>query len=274
MVIDPATGKRRTNAEAMAGGPYTFGWNTSGVGPGTRGYRGSYRDGGYHYGEGTRRPRARNSTEYYAQRDAEEGNPLDNLFMNGPGGRALMERIANESKVGGQSSNWETMKPAEGEDPFAFIKRRDAAQASSNADQLPTLPPGVAQQGAGDTLLEDGTGIYNMGGGKKQLFGKYGSGSSYTNPFAASPSTTMVEDQVAEIGPLPSMPKASSSPFYRGPDRRSPFTKAADRLAPWVSPAIEAAGTAKAMGQAANMVMPWNLRNTMKGLFKWGSKPS
>lgn len=57
------------------------GYNTSGVGPGTRGYSGSWRPGGYNFGEGTRRPSARTSGEFYAQRDAEQGNPLDNLQL-------------------------------------------------------------------------------------------------------------------------------------------------------------------------------------------------
>lgn len=57
------------------------GWNTSGVGPGTRGYRGSYANGGYNYGEGTRRPSARTADEFYAQRDEAMGNPLDNLEL-------------------------------------------------------------------------------------------------------------------------------------------------------------------------------------------------
>jgi hypothetical protein len=57
------------------------GFNTSGVGPGTRGYTGSWRPGGYNFGMGTGRPSARTSGEFYAQRDEFEGNPLDNLEL-------------------------------------------------------------------------------------------------------------------------------------------------------------------------------------------------
>jgi hypothetical protein len=72
---DAATGKPVAPGTRL----FTGGWNTSGVGPGTAGYRGSYRQGGYNYGEGTRRPSARTSDEFYRQRDFYEGNPLDRL---------------------------------------------------------------------------------------------------------------------------------------------------------------------------------------------------
>lgn len=89
--------------EAQALGPlYHSGWNTSGVGPGTRGYMGSWRPGGYNYGEGTRRPSASSADEYYAMRDRYRGNPLDELERNGPGrfsgggGGSIIDRVQAE----------------------------------------------------------------------------------------------------------------------------------------------------------------------------------
>lgn len=79
---DTATGRATPVGTRL----FVPGYNTSGVGPGTAGYRGSYRAGGYNYGEGTRRPSARTAGEFYAQRDFYEGNPLD--------------RMSNESEVG------------------------------------------------------------------------------------------------------------------------------------------------------------------------------
>lgn len=74
---DPRTGQ----AVPMGTKLFSQGWNTSGVGPGSRGYNGSWRPGGYNFGEGTRRPSARTSDEFYAQRDETSGNPLDNLEL-------------------------------------------------------------------------------------------------------------------------------------------------------------------------------------------------
>lgn len=102
-VTDPRTGQRLSLQEAQALGPlYHSGWNTSGVGPGTRGYRGSYYNGGYNYGEGTRRPTARDSSEYYSTRDHVVGNPLLNLRRFGPGrffgggGGSIIDRVQAE----------------------------------------------------------------------------------------------------------------------------------------------------------------------------------
>lgn len=61
------------------------GWNTSGVGPGTAGYRGSYRQGGYNYGQGTLRPGATSAAEYYRNR----GSSLDR-FANNANSRSMM----------------------------------------------------------------------------------------------------------------------------------------------------------------------------------------
>ena len=73
-VFDDTTGK-----ELQPGTPlYHPGWNTSGVGPGTRGYRGSYADGGYNQGWGTRRPDASNASQYYRNR----GSSLDRFSNN------------------------------------------------------------------------------------------------------------------------------------------------------------------------------------------------
>jgi hypothetical protein len=60
------------------------GWNTSGVGPGTRGYQGSYMNGGYNYGEGTIRPSARTTSDYYRNR----GSSLDRFNNNAQTNRA------------------------------------------------------------------------------------------------------------------------------------------------------------------------------------------
>lgn len=71
------------NGQAVPRGTRLFsqGWNTSGVGPGTRGYMGSWRPGGYNFGMGTGRPSAKTADEFYAQRDEVSGNPLDNLEL-------------------------------------------------------------------------------------------------------------------------------------------------------------------------------------------------
>lgn len=273
--INPSTGKFMTMQEASSRGPFhTAGYNTSGVGPGTRGYRGSYMHGGYNYGQGTRGPSARNSAEYYSQRDAVTGNPLDWLFMNGPGGRALMDRIVNESSGAGQ--------PAQGGMPasYAVDDTQQFSDLFASADQPPTLPPGVTQQGGGDTILDDGTGIYDMGGGKKQIFGKYGTGSSYTNPFALPNPTVDASGKIEEKGSMPSAPRVSASPFYKHWDQRNLMTKAADRLAPWTSPISNFIGTGVNVGKmaapAVKAMAPWNIGNTMRGfgrgLFKTAMK--
>ena len=119
---DGTTGRRLTAQEGTDLGPlYHAGWETSGVGPGTRGYRGSYMGGGgygggyggygkggYNYGEGTRRPEseisgARNSKEYYAARDQRDGNALDNIWM---GNRDNMSRLSERMRAEAGGNPW------------------------------------------------------------------------------------------------------------------------------------------------------------------------
>lgn len=112
---NPRTTGTMNVSDATNAGSTVHPWApSSGAGPGTRGYQGSY-DGGYGGGYGrrggygggyggedngfkTKRPSASNSTEYYKNRDAAIGNPLDNLFWNGPSGKNLIQQIRSESQ--------------------------------------------------------------------------------------------------------------------------------------------------------------------------------
>lgn len=149
-------GKRLTVDQGRALGPlYHAGWNTSGVGPGTPGYRGSWRPGGYNYGEGTGRPSARNSAEYYAQRDAIAGNPLDNLAWNGgrgqpwrPGGfdgNALMQSLVDEARGSAQPP---PAAPAGAGSRGGNLSNEGAESASA----WWSTGPGVNQWWGGDTV--------------------------------------------------------------------------------------------------------------------------
>lgn len=82
---------RRPNASYADGRPVPTGmrinvpgWNTSGVGPGTPGYRGSYRYGGYNFGGGTGRPSSPTAADYYRNR----GSSLDRFGNNAQTNRA------------------------------------------------------------------------------------------------------------------------------------------------------------------------------------------
>lgn len=122
---------------------FSSGWNTSGVGPGTEGYRGSFSMGGidqrsgrviprgYNYGEGTRRPSARNSDEFYAQRDAMGENPLDQLQW---GNRNLMQSFLKNAMAEARGQSGTGPAAANGApDPWA-----DRTTYGPNATGMPT----------------------------------------------------------------------------------------------------------------------------------------
>lgn len=113
------------------------GFNTSGVGPGTPGYMGSWRPGGYNFGEGTRRPSAKTADEYYAQRDEIAGNPLDNLEL---GNSNLMQSflknaMAEARGMGGGTGAGAAPAPAAA-DPWAG--RTTFGQSASTSPAAPT----------------------------------------------------------------------------------------------------------------------------------------
>lgn len=97
--------------DAINAGGYVPPWdNSSGVGPSTYGYRGSYgggfgRHGGYGGGRGnfsTGRPTARTSDEFYKMRDLEIGNPITELKKHGPDRNFFIDRFTKEAGgVGG-----------------------------------------------------------------------------------------------------------------------------------------------------------------------------
>ena len=121
------------------------GWASSGVGPGTAGYRGSYRGGGYNYGAGTGRPSARNSDEYFAQRDEAVGNPLDNLEL---GNSNLMKSFLQNAMAEARGAGGGGAQAA-GTDPWADRTTfGDAPQAADNgeADLAQLLKEARAQQ--------------------------------------------------------------------------------------------------------------------------------
>lgn len=162
---DPRTKKRLSVEEATMRGPfYSAGWDTSGVGPGSPGYRGSWRPGGYNYGEGTRRPMDRTASDYYYRRDMEQGNPLDNLYWTGPKGYALMDSLANEANAMADGYS-ETEQLAD-----VFGAGASEMSAAERALNPPALPDSV-DLGTG--------GVYGAVGGPRTLASKYGSGSSY-----------------------------------------------------------------------------------------------
>lgn len=196
---------------------------SSGVGPGTRGYQGSYGGGYGRYSGGyggdngfkTGRPSASNSAEYYANRDAAIGNPITMLKMNGPGrGGNLMQSMINEARgnAGGGGDVWsQTMSS-------------DQPSAGSNVQ--------------GDISDADSS-IINVGDGKKALFSKYGEGSSFKprviqpgvgDDFEAveqvqapSPAVNAAAGLASDVfGPKPMLP--SSSTF--GNDLRNFFRPA------------------------------------------------
>jgi hypothetical protein len=91
------TGHGKTVTEAINEGGNVQAWApSSGAGPGTDGYRGSYGRGGPNRFR-TGRPSASNSGEYYANRDAVLGNPLTMLQLNGPGRFDLINKIRAET---------------------------------------------------------------------------------------------------------------------------------------------------------------------------------
>lgn len=119
-------------------------WNTSGVGPGTRGYTGSWRPGGYNFGEGTRGPSARTSDEFYAQRDEAVGNPLDNLEL---GNSNLMQSFLKNAMAEARGTSGVGGGAAAAADPFAGM--------TTYGPNASTVPPGAAgATGGGDMAMD------------------------------------------------------------------------------------------------------------------------
>lgn len=175
-MTDPRTGIRMSGQEAANRGPVTLGgWNTSGVGPGTRGYRGSYYNGGYNGGAGTGRPSARNSAEYYAQRDQAVGNPLDNLFWNGPRGQNLMQSLIKEAQggaskapasMGGAAADGAAPAPNAAEDWVGGLGEEEGVIAESEMPAPQATPPSPFGASAPTSMFAEMAGMAqpNVGG--------------------------------------------------------------------------------------------------------------
>lgn len=111
---NPRTTGTMNVSDAINAGSTVHPWApSSGAGPGTRGYQGSYGGGfgrgGYGGGDNgfkTKRPSASNSAEYYALRDAAIGNPIQELKDNGPNRGAYADAIMAEA--GGGDVSWQS----------------------------------------------------------------------------------------------------------------------------------------------------------------------
>ncbi len=137
-----ATGRDLDGNPLPAGTTFQHGgWNTSGVGPGSRGYNGSWRPGGYNYGEGTGRPSARTAGEFYAQRDEMEGNPLDNLEL---GNSNLMKSFLQNA-----------MAEARGLTGSGQQGGQDAAQGQDVWGKTQSFMPGTGPGTAGELPVAD-----------------------------------------------------------------------------------------------------------------------
>lgn len=241
---DPRTGQWLTLDEAQALGPlYHSGWNTSGVGPGTRGYRGSYYNGGYNYGEGTRRPTASNSSEYYSTRDRVMGNPLDNLRRFGPGrafGGSLAQKLAAEVRGsaasdpvwGSTMSGGATTLPPSSfgfrESPYG-TKIENGVEVPMTAEDLGAAT--AAAQPQTHTFVPSGfTGPPSQGSPIGSVFSPYGRGSStFGPPPIFGPPSNLANQETA--GP----PSAwRNQPFVGPPSgyRTSPFMGPPSPIAP------------------------------------------
>jgi hypothetical protein len=150
------TGAYDTQGQMLPAGTVlqTQGWNTSGVGPGTKGYRGSYANGGYNYGEGTRRPSALNSDQFYGQ----SGEGLNEFYRMQQG-----------------MSDWDRMQG-----------RKDMDQTDAVGSQLASAQRAAAQRGDLSTAEMYGAALSDrlaqrMAGGGGQPFSSAQSGG---NPWA------------------------------------------------------------------------------------------
>jgi hypothetical protein len=159
------TGHGKSVTEAINEGGNVQAWAPStGVGPGTRGYRGSYDNPHFRTG----RPSASNSGEYYANRDAVLGNPLTMLQLNGPGRYNLMDSIIAE-----------TRGTRQGTDSYYA----DKALSEGGGDSAP--PPAGSGPAVPVGFEDESHMTYNTGDGSKGLISSSGRGSS-VSPIAAA----------------------------------------------------------------------------------------
>ncbi len=168
--IDPTTGLPLTTDQAALRGGFQMGdYASSGVGFGTQGYQGTWRPGGYNFGQGTRRPTARTSDEYYSMRDRAIGNPLEQLKRYGPNrgmGGSLLSKIMSEAQP--QSGGIDTKTNSDGSTSMTPHWLSDGEQSPLNA------PPNAIESDDSHTLAR----------GPRSLImnSKYGSGRSSLDP--------------------------------------------------------------------------------------------
>jgi hypothetical protein len=154
------TGHGKTVTEAINEGGNVQAWAPStGVGPGTRGYRGSYENPYFKTG----RPSASNSGEYYANRDAVLGNPLTMLQLNGPGRYNLMDSIIAETRGTRQGTD-------------AYY----ADKAISDGSEAPveSAPPSGAESSPME-FYDQNHETFNTGAGQRGFMSKYDANSGY-----------------------------------------------------------------------------------------------
>jgi hypothetical protein len=153
------TGHGKSVTEAINEGGNVQAWAPStGVGPGTRGYRGSYDNPHFKTG----RPSASNSGEYYSNRDAVLGNPLTMLQLTGPGRYNLMDSIIAETRGTRQGTD-------------AYYADKALSEGGGDSDPPPTGSGPAVPVGFED---EDHM-TYNIGDGQKGFLSKYDANSGY-----------------------------------------------------------------------------------------------
>ncbi len=215
------TGANQTFADptaAMNAGAVVTPWaNSSGAGPGTYGYRGSY-GGGYGGGYGRRgygggyggqqekfhtgRPSASTADEYYRNRDAAIGNPLEMLKLNGPGRSNPMQALINEARLSnGAVQGTDAYYAGKGLGPDGKPKADD--YMGDMVEMPPSQAPesGYDQYGTknfagGDMGLKTPTGM-DLYGPK----GKIGSSTFGAKPVASVAATDNLDRAMARFNP-------------------------------------------------------------------------
>jgi hypothetical protein len=209
------TGHGKTVTEAINEGGTVQAWAPStGVGPGTRGYRGSYDNPHFRTG----RPSASNSGEYYANRDAVIGNPLEMLKQNGPGRFDLINKIRAETNGVRQGTD-------------AYYADKALSEGGGNAQQGPVdLGYGTKIEGGKEVPMTAEDLAYS----RSQSTETYipGIGRSTTKPTG----TGKIPSEIARMASLGGLGLRSPLQVIQGARRPSPLSPIGPPRNPFTGP--------------------------------------
>lgn len=228
---NPRTDGTMNVSDAINDGQTVMPWlPSSGVGPSSEGYRGSYDSGfsrrGYGHGGGGRggfstgRPTARTADEFYKARDLTIGNPIEELKMHGPKRDSFVQRAHAEAGVGGVAGAVQGTDAyyagkglgPDGKTPLGITASAQEGQLPPSQETVPDTAVPLPQRDGYALHVAPVTGV-------KNIYSKYGTG----NNIPVGDKAQNILDGGTNFQPQPQKAYTGDNFFRSSPETASTF---------------------------------------------------